>query len=68
MTVLVTDPSAFFFPAEAKAAAAASLPRSSKSDPPLSDKTSKANTSEASKCARVCLTHGSKKIVPDPLS
>ena len=67
MTVLVTDPSAFFFPAEAKAAAA-SLPRSSKSDPPLSDKTSKANTSEASKCARVCLTHGSKKIVPDPLS
>ena len=67
MTVLVTDPSAFFFPAEA-AAAAASLPRSSKSDPPLSDKTSKANTSEASKCARVCLTHGSKKIVPDPLS
>ena len=67
MTVLVTDPSAFFFPAEAKAAAA-SLPRSSKSDPSLSDKTSKANTSEASKCARVCLTHGSKKIVPDPLS
>ena len=70
---VVTDPLCLLSPTNTNSSlsisskAAAPLPAAAKVIPPPSSKTSKANTSEASKRAKLCLTHWGKKFCPNPL-